>query len=386
MAQRPVSLVDLVLAPAGLLIALVVPVVVASSRPEEPISQYTLAKEPAPALPPTPPPVSVEKARTLAAIVPNGKNTWFFKLTGPVDPVAGQMEKFLQLLETVKFPSEGKPEWKLPEGWSEVPSQEEMRAATFQIAGEVPLEASLMTLPGDGTRVDYILKNVNRWRGQLSLKPVTEKTLYNTESKTEETRTIDIDGRKVVLVNLVGYSKPGGMGNAPFAGGASRPNRPAPSEVAKAGAAEQAADSSGLKFKAPESWKPGKTSQFRKASFIARDAKNPKLQAEITIIDLPAGGGGGELLANVNRWRSQVGLPPTTADDLKLEAKEVEVAGEKGTMVELKGEKGDAKQTILGVMTVRGKTAWFIKLHGDAEVAAAEKEHFEEFVKSVRFE
>ena len=55
-------------------------------------------------------------------------------------------------------------------------------------------------------------------------------------------------------------------------------------------------------------------------------------------------------------------------------------------MVELKGEKGDAKQTILGVMTVRDKTAWFIKLHGDAAVAAAEKERFEEFVKSVRFE
>lgn len=386
MAQRPVGLVDLVLAPAGLLIALVVPIVVASSRPDEPIAQYTLAKEPTPALPPAPPPVSIEKARTLAAIVPNGKNTWFFKLTGPVDPVAGQMEKFLQLLGTVTFKSDGKPEWKLPDGWSEVPSKEEMRAATFQIVGEIPLEASVTTLPGDGTKDDYILKNVNRWRGQLSLKPVTEKTLYNAESKTEETRSIDIEGRKVVLVNLVGYSKPGGMGGAPFAGGGARPNRPAPSEVAQAGPADQAAASSGLKYKAPESWKPGKTSQFRKASFVAKDAKDPKLQAEITIIDLPAAGGGGELLANVNRWRSQVGLPPTTSDDLKLEAKEVDVAGAKGTMVELKGEKGDAKQTILGVMAVQGKTAWFIKLHGDAAVAAAEKERFEEFVKSVRFE
>lgn len=387
MAQRPVGLVDLVLAPLGLLVALVVPVVIAASRPEEPISQYTVPKEATPPLPATPAPVSVERARTLAAIVPSGEKTWFFKVTGPVNPVADQMEKFLEFLGTVKFTEKGQPEWKLPEGWSEGARGGEMRFATVAIAGDPPLELSVLTLPGDGSKEEYILANVNRWRGQLSLKPVTAATLYNTESKTEETRPIDIDGRKVVLVNLVGFSKPDGMGGAPFAGGAARPSRPAPPAVAQAGTPTQGeAAGSGVKFKAPESWKPGKTSQFRKASFVATDAADAKRQAEITIIDLPAAGGGGELLANVNRWRGQVGLAPTTADELKAQSKEVEVAGDKGTMVELKGEKGDAKQTILGVMTVRGKTAWFIKLHGDASVADAEKERFEAFVKSVRFE
>lgn len=376
MANRSLNVNDLALAPIGLLVALIVPIVIASSRPEAPISQYSIAKEPVPDVAGPPPEEKREKTRTIGAIVPHGEKTWFFKLTGPVDPVGKQMRNFLNLLESLSFGARGEPKWTLPEGWTQE-SGREMRFATLRISGEAPLELSVITLPGDGTKDDYILANVNRWRDQSGLKPVTLENLYNTESKTEETRSLELSGRKIVLVNFVGMSKVGGMGMPPFA--RARPAAANP-DVATA----DAADADGIKFETPAGWKAGKANAFSKLAFSVADPKEPARTVDVTVSEL--GGQGGDLLANVNRWRGQVGLPPTTLDDLKKESGQVEVDGTKGTMVELVGKKGDAPETILGVIVLRQKSAWFFKLKGHAALAAAEKERFEEFVKSVKFE
>ena len=68
----------------------------------------------------------------------------------------------------------------------------------------------------------YVLDNVNRWRQQLNLAPVTAEELAST------TKPLKIDGREATLVSLVGKGS-GGMGGAPFApfaGGQLPPDHP----------------------------------------------------------------------------------------------------------------------------------------------------------------
>jgi hypothetical protein len=132
------------------------------------------------------------------------------------------------------------------------------------------------------------------------------------------------------------------------------------------------AGSGKLKFDKPEGWEEGPTNQFRKASFVVNDAgKN----VEISVIDLPQQ----DWVANVNRWRGQVGLPSEDAAKVAQDTKEISVGQKPGQYVELVGE----TETLLGVMLVEGNTAWFIKLKGDKQLAEREKSHFEQFVHSL---
>lgn len=63
-------------------------------------------------------------------------------------------------------------EWKIPEGWRQVPGEKPMRVATFEVVNSSsPVEIAVSAFPGD---VGGMLANVNRWRGQLGL-PALER-------------------------------------------------------------------------------------------------------------------------------------------------------------------------------------------------------------------
>lgn len=132
----------------------------------------------------------------------------------------------------------------------------------------------------------------------------------------------------------------------------------------------------------PQGWTPGDASGMRKLAFVVQDGER---KVEITAIDLAASAGA--LLPNVNRWRSQIQLGEITQEELEKSVRPILVAGLDGQYVELVGpEKADPRQAILGVVAIRGERAWFFKLSGDADLALREKERFEAFVKSIRFE
>ncbi|CAA9414552.1 MAG: hypothetical protein AVDCRST_MAG64-2517, partial [uncultured Phycisphaerae bacterium] len=57
------------------------------------------------------------------------------------------------------------------------------------------VELALTSFPGD---VGGKLANVNRWRQQAGLPPIAEAQLE------KETRTIEVDGRQVMLVDVAG--------------------------------------------------------------------------------------------------------------------------------------------------------------------------------------
>lgn len=86
--------------------------------------------------------------------------------------------------------------WTLPAGWSEVPSSSSVRIATFRVEGS-EAEIVITKFPGD---VGGTLANVNRWRGQAGLTPVSPGDL---ESSME---SMTVAGRDAYLVDAAGDS------------------------------------------------------------------------------------------------------------------------------------------------------------------------------------
>jgi hypothetical protein len=352
------------------MIALSVAVFSGGCGTRDQIARYTVTKPEL--VNPTPvsssgPAAAATKQQVLGAIIPTKSTSWFFKLTGDPEAVEPVREQFLSFVKSISFTGDAdpKPSWTLPAGWQEL-SGSEFRFATLRIPqasdAAKPLEITVSSAGGD------VLANVNRWRGQVGLAPITAEELAKT------TETFKVGEYEATFVSLVGTGS-GGMGGAPmapFASGGATPR------VNQSGGAKQA--SSSISFEAPPEWKGGALNQFRKAAFTVTDGQK---QAEITVIDLEPGSG--DLLANVNRWRDQVGLSPITAAELASSVKKIDVLGVQGDYVELIGPSGVAQsKTILGVMAFAGGRAWFIKLLGDSELAAREKSRFEAFAKSIK--
>jgi hypothetical protein len=136
-------------------------------------------------------------ARLLGAIIPHGERTWFLKLVGPVEEIKGQEEAFYQFLRSIRFTDQAKEpiRWTVPEGWQQEQGAG-LRYATFHLGRkDQPLELTVTTLGGESSNV---LANVNRWRGQLGLAPITEAELA------EGTKQVKFDGMTATVVDLVG--------------------------------------------------------------------------------------------------------------------------------------------------------------------------------------
>jgi hypothetical protein len=67
------------------------------------------------------------------------------------------------------------PQWSVPAGWTKLDQQKPMRYATY-VAGEgaAKVEIQVSVFPGD---VGGLHANVNRWRGQVGLPPITPDQL-----------------------------------------------------------------------------------------------------------------------------------------------------------------------------------------------------------------
>ncbi len=137
-----------------------------------------------------------------------------------------------------------------------------------------------------------------------------------------------------------------------------------------------------LTWTLPQGWEEQTPGEMRVASFSVRGSEGT---ADVSVVPL-SGAAGGDL-ANVNRWRGQVGLPPIAADGLKGEAGSVEVGNSRADLFEQAGTNaaGDAAR-ILAVIEHHGDTTWFFKMTGDSALVAREKPAFVAFLKSVKFD
>lgn len=307
-------------------------------------------------------------SRMLVAMVEQGAQTWFFKLLGPIDDVNEHEDEFNEFVKSLQF-ADGKPQWTTPGDWK-AQGQSGLRLETFHVGDHDPeLELTVIplgTMSGGGDTP--ILENLNRWRGQLRLPPIAKSDLAKNIDRVELPK-----GVEAVVMDITGEATTNNRAGQPPTGrGPMASGNPGGSSGTSTAAANNA--NSPITYDTPEGWTPGETNAFRKAAFnIAKDDE----KALVTVIPLPASG----TLANINRWRGQVKLDPITEDELKEAIEKITVDGIDGQLVEMVGP----EQTIIAAIIEREGRAWFFKLQGDVKLAAAEKERFESFVKSVKF-
>jgi len=138
-----------------------------------------------------------------------------------------------------------------------------------------------------------------------------------------------------------------------------------------------------LEYQRPPGWQEAPLGQMRVASFevSGKDGR----RAEVSVVPLP--GPAGTDLNNVNRWRSQVGLPPVPGADLAGLAQPVEIAGQPAKLYEQAGGGPGAtgQGRILAAIIRREGVAWFFKMAGDDGLVAEQKSAFIEFLRSVSF-
>jgi hypothetical protein len=89
--------------------------------------------------------------------------------------------------------------WKVPAGWTEqAPSA--MRVGSFLIQGRDGKTAEVSIIPLSG-QAGGDLANINRWRGQIQLDPISETDLMR------QSQTINPGGRSMRLVDFANQGK-----------------------------------------------------------------------------------------------------------------------------------------------------------------------------------
>jgi hypothetical protein len=134
-----------------------------------------------------------------------------------------------------------------------------------------------------------------------------------------------------------------------------------------------------LSWTAPADWVAKAASAMRKGSYTVAGGGG---ESDLSITAFP-GDVGGEL-ANVNRWRGQVGLGPLGPEGLDAAVTRVQSNGLPVTIVELAPRDDPKGKCILGAMVPFGGSTWFFKLMGPAASVRASKPAFIEFLHTVR--
>ncbi|MSU36466.1 MAG: hypothetical protein EXS36_15485 [Pedosphaera sp.] len=324
--------------------------------------------------------------------------------------------------------------WVVPDGWVDKPVDGGMRRASFGVSTPDGRSAdiSVVLLSGEA---GGSLENVNRWRGQLKLAPISaeelekvtkiakigsrESALYDfvsTENVLEgkyRARTLAAvlpAGEATVFFKMTGENEvvsaneekfrewiasvnnggPGGAEepNASASNGSPSPNRPsvAAGPTANMRGPVTPPPATGLpQWEVPTHWKSLPPAPMRLASFEVSGPDGKTADMSVVALGPQAGG----TLANLNRWRGQIGLPPLEAADLASAAQPLKLTDGYATLFDMVGDrnpKGDAKRTrILAAIVPRTDRTWFYKLTGDDTLVVAEKAAFSRFVQSVKY-
>ena len=131
-----------------------------------------------------------------------------------------------------------------------------------------------------------------------------------------------------------------------------------------------------LKWTLPAGWAQGFPGGMRFASFKVPGTG----KIDGSVVTLPGDAGGA--LANVNRWRGQIGLGPT--DDAGLAAARTTVKSRAGvaSVYDFTSEGARKSRLIAAILMVDG-SSWFIKLTGDAEPVSAARPAFLKLLESL---
>lgn len=138
-------------------------------------------------------------------------------------------------------------------------------------------------------------------------------------------------------------------------------------------------------YDVPEGW--NETPPPSMVLLAMEAGKPPQLVANLGVSAFPGDVGG--QLANINRWRRQVGLGPLSPDAVDgfvtnlqvsgMDAWQVDFTGPSGT-----GENGGSARVVVTALPHNGHT-WFFKLMGNDSAVAEELDKYAAFLNSVQF-
>jgi hypothetical protein len=132
----------------------------------------------------------------------------------------------------------------------------------------------------------------------------------------------------------------------------------------------------------PADWQEVPASQFLLVEYSIAEANGTK--ADVNVAELSGNGGG--VLANVNRWRGQIGLNPVDESDLAKLTASLDVTGGQATWVDLTGTDANGQpMRLVAAIVPMGDQTWFYKLMGDEKIVAREKDAFTKFVQTARY-
>ncbi|MDB6122022.1 MAG: hypothetical protein JWQ71_1015 [Pedosphaera sp.] len=279
--------------------------------------------------------------------------------------------------------------WKLPADWKETaPSR--MSLASFKVSGPNDQKADVsVTQLTNLTGKDSLL--VNMFRQQTGLEPLSD------DEALKQLKPVEVGGEKGNLFELIGKNDkepfqvimavvhhPEGSWFYRLSGNPTlvEIQRPAFLEFLKsiqikeapqAPVEESHAGAGKFNWTVPATWKTSTLGNMQIARFSMPE-KDGKADVFVSVFDSETGG----TLANVNRWRGQIGLSPVTEADLASLVTSMDSTNPDAILVDM--TKGDKR--LVGAMVPREGRYWFYKLLGDAKVVAAEKESFIGFAKS----
>ena len=150
-------------------------------------------------------------------------------------------------------------------------------------------------------------------------------------------------------------------------------------------ARESAGEASPFAYETPEGWTEVAPTQFRNPNFVA--GPSGEIECYVSVL---AGGGGG-LLVNANRWRTQMGQEPYSEEEfgelsqafiLEHEAIIVDFEGTFTGMGQAAPEEG---YRLTGALVETSDSSAFIKMVGPNDAVEAQKDNFARFVQSLRF-
>ncbi len=287
--------------------------------------------------------------------------------------------------------------WQAPGDWKQEKASQFLTAAYALPDGA---RVTVSKLGGDG---GGLAANINRWRGQVGLKPLDDKDvvgqplkiadseevmqLFNLTSENSAAAAEGILAGVLPLKTETWYFKFTGpvgilrktegvfaefLRSVRIAGSRKSAPAPTPNGVKK------------VNVTPPDSWKASEGSSMRAASFSI--AGPDGTTADVSVIPIP--GDSGSVLDNVNRWRSQLQLAPlAAADDPALGKKEETPVGEifVSHMISTEPVLNGKKAAIASAILKRPGMTWFFKITGEAALVEANLGKFATFVRSATF-
>ena len=158
-----------------------------------------------------------------------------------------------------------------------------------------------------------------------------------------------------------------------------KPAATAPNPADAMASATVPTGSDALTWTAPTAWTAKAPSPMRKGSYAI---SGPGGEADLSITAFPGDTGG--LLANLNRWRGQIALPPLAGGELEASLVHLDANGLHFDVVDFVGTANGAPTRLLGAVLSRPGETWFFKLTGPDALVAAEKAAFLDFLQTVK--